>query len=265
MYIQNSSLVQFPSRCAQVDTYISLLKRGIKETKMEMGRFLLLLHGVICDILFHRKPCGINHSKGEALGFMTICLRGWATSVPPACLTNSAGEWKLPWQTHIILTSSPLLYLYSIPSTLLPLGPSPLVKTHGMFSNVFVPVSFSFARLFAASSFLDGLSISPADILLPVSLIFDPDEPISWLPPPCNEWILAGLSSPDPAAGVHHGSKIMVETINRRMIKSRPYTTSFHSFHYTVHSKNMLRSYHQLQKWWLNHITTWKIITLLDD
>ncbi|CAL1360168.1 unnamed protein product [Linum trigynum] len=58
--------------------------------------------------------------------------------MPPACFTNSAGDKKLPWQTHIILTSSPLPYLYRMPSTRLPFGPSPIVNTQGMSSMALV-------------------------------------------------------------------------------------------------------------------------------
>ncbi|KAF3502924.1 hypothetical protein F2Q69_00039652 [Brassica cretica] len=74
----------------------------------------------------------MGHKKGD--GFTTMCFKGRATSRPPACLTNSAGVRKLPWHTHTILTSSPFLYLYRNPSIFLPLGPSPVVDTHGMSS-----------------------------------------------------------------------------------------------------------------------------------
>lgn len=47
----------------------------------------------------------------------------------PACCTNSDGVRKLPWQRHTILMSSPSLYLYRKPSTLLG---SPLVSTPGI-------------------------------------------------------------------------------------------------------------------------------------
>lgn len=72
------------------------------------------------------------HEKGA--GLTTICRSGFGTSPPPACLTNSAGVRKLPWQTHTILTSSPFLYLYRKPSILLALGPSTLDETIGMSS-----------------------------------------------------------------------------------------------------------------------------------
>jgi len=41
-----------------------------------------------------------HHKKGEAEGLTTICLRGCATSPPPACLTKSAGDRRFPWRTH---------------------------------------------------------------------------------------------------------------------------------------------------------------------
>lgn len=60
-----------------------------------------------------------------------MCFIGFETSLPPACFTNSAGDKKLPWQTHTILTW-PFMYLYKNPSTLLPFGPSPMVVTLGI-------------------------------------------------------------------------------------------------------------------------------------
>ncbi|KAK4409183.1 hypothetical protein Sango_0499300 [Sesamum angolense] len=57
-----------------------------------------------------------------------MCLRGFDTSTPPACSTNSAGENELPWQTHMMLTSV-LVYLYRNPVTVLPFGPFPVVET----------------------------------------------------------------------------------------------------------------------------------------
>lgn len=58
-----------------------------------------------------------------------MCLRGFATSFPPACLTNSAGERKLPWQAHKMPTW-PCLYLYRTPSVFLP--SAPMVLTEGI-------------------------------------------------------------------------------------------------------------------------------------
>lgn len=94
------------------------------------------------------KILSCQNVEGEVL--TTICRRGRSTSPPPPCLTNSAGVKKLPWQMHMILTSSPLPYLYRIPSTRLPVGPSPLVNTHGMSNKpvdeaVPLPLAFSFS------------------------------------------------------------------------------------------------------------------------
>lgn len=157
-----------------------------KEWKIRKQTLLLLL-----DVI-----CGVYYRKGVELGLITICLRGWATSLPPACFTNSAGERKLPWHTHIIRTSCPLPYLYSIPSILFPLGPSPLVKTHGISSMAFVPISLAWSLVLLG--LLDGLSISAPDILLARSIVLTPDEPTSLLPVSCVDWKLAGLSSPEP-------------------------------------------------------------------
>jgi hypothetical protein len=60
-----------------------------------------------------------------------IFLKGWETSVPPACCTNSAGENVLPWQTQTILTSD-IVYLYKNPVTVFPFGPFPVVDTYGI-------------------------------------------------------------------------------------------------------------------------------------
>lgn len=92
-----------------------------------------------------------HHRNDAGVGFTTMCLSGWATSPPPACLTNSAGVKNLPWHTHTILTSSPFLYLYKKPSILRPLGP-PLVETQGI--SFIMSLSASFAnRLTPADSF----------------------------------------------------------------------------------------------------------------
>lgn len=62
----------------------------------------------------------------------TIMWRnGWAVSVPPACLMNSAGEKEAPWQTHMMLTSL-LVYRYRKPVMVFPFGPSPVVDTQGI-------------------------------------------------------------------------------------------------------------------------------------
>ncbi|PON70545.1 hypothetical protein PanWU01x14_079190 [Parasponia andersonii] len=101
-----------------------------------------------------------------------MCLIGFVTSLPPACLTNSAGERKLPWQTQTMLTC-PLVYLYKNPSILLPLGPSPVVVTLGILlitstqlSNVFLPFEvLSFFNGFCFSSLSEGSTDwSPLDM-----------------------------------------------------------------------------------------------------
>lgn len=128
----------------------------------------------------------IYYKRGD--GLTTICFRGWDTSPPPACLTNSAGERKLPWHTHTILTCSPFRYLYRKPSTRFPLGPNPLVDTQGISTNMFLMISVASASLTA--SFTEGLSIAAptksADFTVGVASCF------------CSfclgrEWTLAGL------------------------------------------------------------------------
>lgn len=86
-----------------------------------------------------------GHKKGD--GFTTMCFKGCATSLPPACLMNSAGERKLPWHTHTILTSWPFLYRYRNPSIFFPFGPSPVVDTHGMSSMMFLAAGASLGGL----------------------------------------------------------------------------------------------------------------------
>nr|GMC57045.1 predicted protein [Ipomoea batatas] len=97
-----------------------------------------------------------------------ICFNGCATSPPPACFTNSAGDRKLPWQTHTILTSSPFRYLYKNPSIFFPFGPSPLVVTQGMLNIAFLTTSLqSFPELpelfTAGSRTVAGLCSSPRE------------------------------------------------------------------------------------------------------
>ena len=75
-----------------------------------------------------------------------MCFIGLSTWFPPACMTNSDGERNLPWQTHTIHTC-PLLYLYSIPSILFPLGPSPLVLTLGICLRISIASSLLFLLL----------------------------------------------------------------------------------------------------------------------
>lgn len=69
-----------------------------------------------------------------------MCFIGFVTSVPPACLTNSAGVRKLPWQRQTILTWL-LVYLYRNPSIFLPFGPSPVVVTLGILVITSMPLS----------------------------------------------------------------------------------------------------------------------------
>lgn len=52
-------------------------------------------------------------------------------STPPACSTKPAGEKKLPWHTHMMLTSD-FVYLCRNPVMVRPLGPFPVVETHGI-------------------------------------------------------------------------------------------------------------------------------------
>lgn len=85
---------------------------------------------------------GLHYEKvveGEV--FTVIWRRGWATSPPPACLTNSAGVRKVPWHTQTMLTSSPFLNLYKNPSTRRPLGPHPVVDTYGISPTTLLPTS----------------------------------------------------------------------------------------------------------------------------
>ena len=133
-----------------------------------------------------------HYTKEAEEGFTTICLSGWATSPPPACFTNSAGDRKLPWHTHIILTSSPFPYLYRIPSILLPFGPSPLVKTQGISPIKFIPLPLP---LFSDKpGFLDGFSISAPEVLPVPSFGFVLEEPeASWMLCSCNDWLQARL------------------------------------------------------------------------
>ena len=153
-----------------------------------------------------------DYKKGPAEGLTTICLSGWATSVPPACLTNSAGERKLPWHTHIILTSSPFPYLYKIPSILLPLGPSPSVKTHGMLSTEFDLVCLP--RLSKTSGFFGGLSVSVTDVFV-FFLPFVPEEPIaSWLLRSCRDRMLERLASPQLLDPVMQKCEDQIEKMN---------------------------------------------------
>lgn len=74
-----------------------------------------------------------------------MLLSGLATWPPPACSTNCAGLKKLPWHTHLILTSSTLLYSYSQPTALLPLG-SPMVHTNGISCTIIAGMSGACCR-----------------------------------------------------------------------------------------------------------------------
>ena len=90
-----------------------------------------------------------------------MCFMGLATSLPPACFTNSAGVRKLPWHTHTMQTC-PFMYLYKNPSTFLPFGPSPIVVTLGIVRITSIPPSpsinpFETLHLFAA--FVPGFSL----------------------------------------------------------------------------------------------------------
>lgn len=69
--------------------------------------------------------------RGAQEEMTVICLRGWVTSVPPACCPNSAGEKELPWQAQTMETSL-VVYLYSTPIMVLPLGPFPVAETQGI-------------------------------------------------------------------------------------------------------------------------------------
>jgi len=138
-----------------------------------------------------------------------MCLRGCATSPPPACLTNSAGERKFPWHTHMILTSSPFPYLYKIPSILLPLGPFPFVNTQGMSSIEFVPICFPI-MFWEGWDFLDGFSTSALELLPTFSFLLAPTPTASWLNRSCADWLLAGLASPqllDPVISANYTIK----------------------------------------------------------
>lgn len=136
----------------------------------------------------------LHYKKEVAAGFTTMCRSGCVTSPPPACFTNSAGERKVPWHTHIILTSSPFPYRYRIPSIFLPLGPSPFVKTQGISSMAFILCCLS---LFPEGlGFLYMFSMSALEILDAFSGVNDPEEPkavsrlVRWS---CNNWLPAGL------------------------------------------------------------------------
>ena len=171
------------------------LTKNKQQKKAVTSKFSFLLFDVFYNPFLLRDDNwqgSQHHRKEEEEGFITICLSGWVTSPPPACLTNSAGERKVPWHTHIILTSSPFPYLYRMPSTLLPLGPSPFVKTQGISSIAFIPTSFT---LFSAySGFFDGESISAVELLHRFSLAFVLEEPTaSWLLRSCKDWLLAEL------------------------------------------------------------------------
>nr|BAJ91403.1 predicted protein [Hordeum vulgare subsp. vulgare] len=74
-----------------------------------------------------------------------MLLSELATWPPPACSTNCAGLKKLPWHTHLILTSSTLLYSYSQPTALLPLG-SPMVHTNGISCTIIAGMSEATCR-----------------------------------------------------------------------------------------------------------------------
>lgn len=52
-------------------------------------------------------------------------------STPPACSTKPGGEKKLPWHTHMMLTSD-FVYLCKNPVTVRPFGPFPVVETQGI-------------------------------------------------------------------------------------------------------------------------------------
>ena len=93
-----------------------------------------------------------GHKKGD--GFTTMCFKGCVTSLPPACLMNSAGERKLPWHTHTILTSWPFLYRYRNPSIFFPLGSSPVVDTHGMSSMMFLAAGAALGGLVSMDLFV---------------------------------------------------------------------------------------------------------------
>ncbi|KAJ6318065.1 hypothetical protein OIU76_013582, partial [Salix suchowensis] len=133
--------------------------------------FLFVFH-TPASLLRDEINTDLHYTKDGPEGFTTMCLRGWSTSLPPACFTNSAGERKLPWQTHMILTSSPLPYLYRMPSTLLPSGPSPFVNTQGISSIALVPISLPVFS--AESSFLKKLSISVLEALHSFSIFLRP-------------------------------------------------------------------------------------------
>lgn len=111
----------------------------------------------------------------EGEGFTVIWRRGWATSPPPACLTNSAGERKVPWHTQTMLTSSPFLYLYKNPSTRRPLGPHPVVDTHGISPITLLPTSVPAA----ADSSPAGDNVAPAVLVGDWTLVGD----LASLPP----------------------------------------------------------------------------------
>ena len=101
-------------------------------------------------------------------GLTTMCRSGLATLPPPACSTNPAGVWKLPWQMQTILISSPFLYLYRKPSTLLPLG-SPLVNTLGISCIIALSTCPMLLALAAAvPEVLCWFPLGPRAVVLPV-------------------------------------------------------------------------------------------------
>ena len=79
----------------------------------------------------------IEEGKIPVGGRTVMCFKGWETSPPPPCLTNSAGEKDCPWQTHKILTFK-FEYRYKKPVVmiLVPLGPIPVVETQGICSKL---------------------------------------------------------------------------------------------------------------------------------
>ena len=67
---------------------------------------------------------------------------------------NSAGDRKLPWHTHTILTSWPFLYRHRNPSTFFPFGPSPVVDTDGMSSMMFLAAGAALGGLVSMDLFV---------------------------------------------------------------------------------------------------------------
>ena len=63
-----------------------------------------------------------------------------------ACWTNSSGDKCDPWQAQTIRIWVPL-YLYVTPDIVLPLGPGPVVETHGRFGDDPLPPNFSSAAI----------------------------------------------------------------------------------------------------------------------